>query len=143
VRAAEAEAITEALGRPVAGTRPLAGGFSHETCLLTLAGGDRVVVRLGGADPAIEAAVMARGRERVPVPRVLLALSAASDGVRPAMVLEYVAGTPLSTVLADGGEGMAELGAEVGRVIANVGAVPLGRPGFFGDRDLGVREMPP
>jgi aminoglycoside phosphotransferase (APT) family kinase protein len=142
VRAAEAEAIGRALGPPVAAARPLAGGFSHETCLLTLAGGDRVVVRLGGTDPAVEAAVMGRGRERVPVPEVLRVLPG-SDGVRPAMVLEYVAGTPLSDVLAGGGDEMAELGAEVGRVIAGVGAVELDRPGFFGDRDLGVREMPP
>jgi Ser/Thr protein kinase RdoA (MazF antagonist) len=143
VRAAETEAIAEALERPVTGVRPLAGGFSHETCLVTLAGGDRVVVRLGGADPAIEAAVMARGRTRVPVPRVLCVWPAASDGIRPAMVLEYVAGTPLSDVLAAGGDGMAELGAEAGRVIAGIGAVTFGRPGFFGDQDLGVREMAP
>ena len=142
MRAAETEAIARALGRPVAAARSLAGGFSHETCLLTLAGGERVVARLGGTDPAVEAAVMGRGRALVPVPEVLLVLPA-SDGARPAMVLEYVAGTALSDVLAGGGDGMAELGAEVGRVIAGVGAVAFDRPGFFGDRDLGVREMPP
>lgn len=142
MRAAETEAIGRALGRPVAAARPLAGGFSHETCLLTLAGGDRVVVRLGGTDPAVEAAVMARGRARVPVPAVLRVLPG-SEGARSAMVLEYVAGSPLSDVLTGGGDGMAELGAEVGRVIAGVGAVELDRPGFFGDRDLGVRAMPP
>jgi len=59
------------------------------------------------------------------------------------MVLEYVAGTPLSDVLPGGGDGMAGLGAEVGRVIAGIGAVTFDRPGFFGDPDLGVREMPP
>lgn len=142
MRAAETEAVGRALGRPVAAARPLAGGFSHETCLLTLAGGDRVVVRLGGTDPAVEAAVMERGRARVPVPAVLVVLPA-SDGARPAMVLEYVAGTPLSDVLAGGGDGMAELGADVGRVIAGVGAVTFGGPGFFGGPDLGVRAMPP
>ncbi len=41
------------------------------------------------------------------------------------------------------GTGWPQLGAEVGRVIAGVGAVTFDRPGFFGDRDLGVREMPP
>lgn len=111
MRAAETEAIAEALGRPVAGARPLVGGFSHETCLVTLAGGDRVVVRLGGTDPAIEAAVMDRGRARVPVPRVLCVLPTAGEGTRPAMVLEFVDGTPLSDVLAAGGGGMAGLGS--------------------------------
>jgi aminoglycoside phosphotransferase (APT) family kinase protein len=143
VRPGEIDSIAEALGRPVLATRPLAGGFSHETCLLTLAGGERVVVRLGGPDPAIEAAVMARGRARVPVPQVLRVVPAVRDGVRPAMVLEYVAGTPLGDVLSAGGDGMAELGAVVGRVIAGIGAVTFDRPGFFGDRDLGVRDMPP
>jgi aminoglycoside phosphotransferase (APT) family kinase protein len=143
MRSGEADAIAEALGDAVVGARPLAGGFSHETCLLTLAGGDRVVARLGGPDPGIEAAVMARARARVPVPRVLHVVPAASEGVRPAMILEYGAGTPLSDVLAGGEDGLAELGTEVGRVIARVGAVTFDRPGFFGDGALAVREMPP
>jgi aminoglycoside phosphotransferase (APT) family kinase protein len=143
MRSGEADAIAEALGDAVVGARPLAGGFSHETCLLTLAGGDRVVARLGGPDPGIEAAVMARARARVPVPRVLRVVPAASEGVRPAMILEYGAGTPLSDVLDGGEDGLAELGMEVGRVIARVGAVTFDRPGFFGDRALAVREMPP
>jgi hypothetical protein len=71
VRTGEIDAVAKALGEGVVAVRPLAGGFSHETCLLTLAGGERVVARLGGADPAIEAAVMLRGGTRVPVPRVL------------------------------------------------------------------------
>ena len=143
MRTAEVDAVAEALGATVMEARPLAGGFSHETCLLTLADGERVVVRLGGPDPAIEAAVMARARAQVAVPAVLRAVPAASADVRPAMVLEYVAGTPLSDVLAAGRDGMAGLGAEVGRVIACIGAVTFDRPGFFADPDLGVREMPP
>jgi aminoglycoside phosphotransferase (APT) family kinase protein len=135
--------IAGALSHAVVRVRPLAGGFSHETCLLTLADGDRVVARLGGPDPAIEAAVMTRARAHVPVPQVLCVAPAASEGVRPAMVLEYVTGTPLSDVLAAGEDGMAELGIEVGRVIARVGAVTFGRPGFFGDKELAVHEMPP
>ena len=143
MRDAEIDAIAEALGRAAVDSRPLAGGFSHETCLLTLAGGDQVVVRLGGPDPAIEAAVMTRAGAQVPVPRVLRVVPAASEGVRPAMVLEYVAGTPLSDVLSTGGDGMAGLGAEVGRVIAGIGAVTFDHPGFFGGQDLGTGEMPP
>jgi aminoglycoside phosphotransferase (APT) family kinase protein len=143
MRAGEIDAIAAALGAAVTEARPLAGGFSHETCLLTLADGERVVVRLGGPDPAIEAAVMARARAQVAVPAVLRVVPSVSGDVRPAMVLEYVAGTPLSDVLAADGDGLGGLGAEVGRVIAGVGAVTFGHPGFFGDRDLGVREMPP
>lgn len=91
-------AIAEGLGSRVVAARTLAGGYSHETCLLTLADG-QVVARLGGSDPAVEAAVMAVAGRHVPVPRVALVVPAA-DGSRPAMVLEYVEGTPLSDVLA-------------------------------------------
>jgi aminoglycoside phosphotransferase (APT) family kinase protein len=143
MRTGEVDAIAEELGRAVAEVRPLAGGFSHETCLLTLTGGDRVVVRLGGPDPAIEAAVMVRARGQVPVPQVLRVVPAAGEGVRSAMVLEYVAGMPLSDVLSAGGDDMTALGAEVGRVIASVGAVTFDRPGFFDSRELAVGEMQP
>jgi len=61
MQSGEIDRIAAALGVTVRGTRTLAGGFSHETCLLTLADG-HVVGRLGGPDPAIEAAVMAAGR---------------------------------------------------------------------------------
>jgi hypothetical protein len=73
VRAEEVDAIARVLGRKVTGVRTLAGGFSHEACLLEL-GEDRVVIRLGGADPRIEAAVMEAARQRVPVPEVLFVL---------------------------------------------------------------------
>jgi len=142
MRTGEVDAIAAALGRAMVAVRPLAGGFSHETCLLTLTGGDRVVVRLGGPDPAIEAAVMARAREQVPVPRVLRVVAAGED-VRPVMILEYVAGIPLSDVLSAGGDGMAALGAEVGRVIASVGGVTFDRPGFFDSRELGLPRPRP
>ncbi|MEV5896565.1 phosphotransferase [Nonomuraea fuscirosea] len=99
MRAEETKAIAAALGVEVVATRTLAGGFSHETTLLELAGGGAVVTRLGGPDPAVEAAVMELGRRYVPVPEVLLVLPSVADG-RPAMVLEHVAGTPLDIVLA-------------------------------------------
>ncbi|MGH3159670.1 MAG: hypothetical protein ACRDNF_24290, partial [Streptosporangiaceae bacterium] len=91
----EIDRIAATLGRAVTGARTLAGGFSHETCLLTLA--DRqVVVRLGGPDPAIEAAVLAAAAGHVPVPTVVGVL----DVGRQATVLEYVTGTPCDEVLA-------------------------------------------
>lgn len=126
--------------------RPLAGGFSHETCLLTLKGGERVVVRLGGPDPGIEAAVMDLARAHVPVPQVLCVVPAVNDATRPAMVLEYITGTPLSDALAAAGDdanSMTELGTEVGQVMASIGAVTFGQPGFFTNRELAVGAMPP
>ncbi|WP_203859096.1 phosphotransferase family protein [Plantactinospora mayteni] len=143
----EIHTIAEALGSRVLATRRLAGGFSHETCLVTLADG-QVVVRLGGPDPAIEAAVMATARRHVPVPEVLLVLPAAAGepAARPAMVIEYVSGTPLEQVLAaDGPAGppLSDLGAEVGRVVAGIGTVAYDRPGFFIDEQLTVRGERP
>lgn len=146
MRPGEERRIAEALGGgAVTGARVLAGGFSHQTCLVTMT--DRqVVVRLGGRDPAIEAAVMAAGRRHAPVPEVLAVLPETDDGARAAMVLEYVAGTPLSEVLEGGAYGPAELralGAEVGRVSAGIGAERFAHPGFFTDARLTVsREQP-
>jgi aminoglycoside phosphotransferase (APT) family kinase protein len=140
MRAEEAHRIAEALGRTLVATSSLAGGFSHETCLLTLTDG-QVVVRLGGPNPAVEAAVMATARRHVPVPRVLLVMPSP-----PAMVLEYVAGTPLSRVLSEaecGRESLAELGAEVGRVVAGIGAVTFDHRGFFTGEHLTVNPERP
>jgi aminoglycoside phosphotransferase (APT) family kinase protein len=122
MRNEEIDRVAAALGRKVVESRTLAGGFSHETCLLTL-DDSQVVARFGGGDPVVEAAVMRAAARVVPVPEVLL--------VRPAVVLEFVAGTPLSDVIDTGGAD-AVLGAEVGRVMAAIGTVAFGRPGFFG-----------
>jgi aminoglycoside phosphotransferase (APT) family kinase protein len=143
----EVHRIAAALGRAVVATSILAGGFSHETCLLTLTDG-QVVARLGGPDPAIEAAVMAAARRYVPVPRVLLVMPSAAvdEGARSAMVLEHVAGTPLSQVLCGGefsGADLGELGAEVGRIVAGIGAATFDRRGFFADEHLTVRTERP
>ncbi|MFI6293257.1 phosphotransferase [Nonomuraea sp. NPDC050790] len=142
MRSGEIRRVAAALGRTVVETSTLAGGFSHETCLLTLTDG-QVVARFGGGDPAIEAAVMTAAGGQVPVPRVLTVLPSgpAAENGRPGMVLEYVAGTPLSRVLADGSitaTSMGDLGAEVGRVVAGIGAVRFGHPGFFIDEHLSV-----
>lgn len=145
MRIEEAQAIAAALDSTVLRTSTLAGGFSHETCLLTLTDG-QVVVRLGGPDPTVEAAVMATARPHVPVPQVLLVMPARAPGVHPVMVLEHVAGTLLSRVLAVGSHSqaaLAELGAEVGRVVAGIGAVTFERPGFFLDPQLTVRTGRP
>jgi hypothetical protein len=95
-----------------------------------------------------EAAVMAAARRYVPVPRVLLVMppGAAGDGARAAMVLEHVAGTPLSQVLSGGefsGAAVGELGGEVGRAVAGIGAVTFECRGFFADEHLTIRAERP
>ena len=142
MRTDEIEAVAAALGRPVRATAKLAGGFSHETCLLTL-DDSQVVARLGGPDPAIEAAVMATARPFAPVPEVLHVLPAVGEGARPAMVIAFVPGTPLSEILDRGGPGMDDLGAEVGRMAARIATVTFARPGFFADADLATHPQPP
>ena len=150
----EIDRIAAALGSAVIATRTLAGGFSHETSLVTLADG-QVVARLGGSDPAIEAAVMTAARAYVPVPEVLIVMPPA-DGARQGMVLEHVAGTPLSDVLAETEHNQTEhsqtehsetelrdLGAEVGDAIGKIAAVTFDRPGFLADARLTVREEIP
>jgi Ser/Thr protein kinase RdoA (MazF antagonist) len=61
------------------------------------------------------------------------------EGERPVMVVEYVTGTLLSEVLAGDEPALDELGAEVGRVVAGIGAATFDRPGFFVDDGLTVR----
>jgi Ser/Thr protein kinase RdoA (MazF antagonist) len=132
--------IEAALDRAVLDWRSLAGGFSHETCLLTLDDGP-VVARFGGPDPVIEASVMAAARCRVPVPEVLLVMQPTGDGSRSGMVIEHVAGTPLSDVLAWPELSVAErrdLGAVAGRAAAGIAAVTIGQPGFFADGQMSV-----
>ncbi|MGW0435903.1 phosphotransferase [Micromonospora sp. NPDC003197] len=142
MRTGESAAIAAALGSPVLSAQPLAGGFSHETWLFKLA--DRqVVVRLGGPDPAIEAAIMAAAGRHVPVPQVLhlLPATAMPDEARPAMVIEYVDGTLLSHVLGDAtldSSALTALGTEVGRVVAGISRVRFDQPGFFTDARLTV-----
>jgi len=146
----ELRQVAAALGESLVQARVLAGGFSHETSLLTLAGGDRVVLRLGGRDHGVEAAVMAAARRHVPVPDVLKVLKvlpagSAQGSARSAMVLEYVTGTPLSEVLdveTDARE-LRQLGAVIGQVAARVSAVTFERPGFFADSTLSVTPGPP
>jgi aminoglycoside phosphotransferase (APT) family kinase protein len=132
------------LGQRVLSSRTLAGGFSHETCLLELTEGP-VVARFGGPDPAIEAAVMAAASEHVPVPEVLLVVPGRDDQ-RPVMVIEHVSGMPLSEVLAAdrfSAAEFAELGATVGGMAASVAEVRFERAGFFVDEQLTVRVEQP
>lgn len=135
---AEIDAIAAALDTRVLATTTLAGGYSHETCLLTLPDG-QVVARLGGTDARIEAAVMAVAGLHVPVPRVLAVVP---TGARPAMVVDHVDGRPLTDALPDG-PGLRALGSVVGDVVATIATPTFERPGFFADDMLTVRRQPP
>jgi aminoglycoside phosphotransferase (APT) family kinase protein len=125
---ADPHSIAAELGSTLVASRPLAGGFSHSTDLLTLTDG-QAVARSGGAAPRVEAAVMDLARAHVPVPEVLLV----RDDV---LVIEYVAGELLVP-------SSFELGLEVGRVVAAIGAVSFSQPGFFAGPDLTVAPEPP
>jgi Ser/Thr protein kinase RdoA (MazF antagonist) len=147
---ADLRAAGVALGSPVTRTRHLTGGFSHETLLVTLEDGRCVVARLGGPDPAIEAAVMQLAGEVVPVPEVLSVWGgengANAGPARPGMAISFIGATPLSEVLeADelSAEGFRALGLEVGAALARIGMVTLERPGFFTDDTLAVSADPP
>jgi len=144
MRNEELDGIATALQAKILATAPLAGGFSHETTLLTLPG-SRVVARLGGPDPAIEAAVMSAARRHVPVPEVLLVLPG-QEAQRPAMVIEYVDGEVLSRVLTEADLDRRQagaLGVEVGAVVAGIAAVDFDQPGFFVDSDLTIKGYGP
>ncbi|HLR85291.1 MAG TPA: hypothetical protein VK059_10085 [Nocardioidaceae bacterium] len=95
---AEVEAVESALGERVLSWRDLAGGYSHETCVVEFAGG-AVVVRLGGGAPTVEAEVMRRAGEHVPVPGIRVVHESADRDVRSFMVIDHVAGVALSDVL--------------------------------------------
>lgn len=138
MRPEEEHAVARAFDGDVVRTRTLAGGFSHETSLVTFADGWSVVARAGGGDHAVEAAVMAAAARRVPVPRVLRTLPE-TDRARAVMVLEHVDGQPLSTVTG----ATRELGADVGRVLAAIGSITFDRPGFFADATLTVADERP
>lgn len=132
------ELVEAALGREVVGVEPLAGGFQHETSLITLTGGDRVVLRRGGADPVVEAEVMTAARAVARVPAVL--------HVQPtSMLIEYVEGTVLSTYVdaaAEPAPELHDLGAAVGRTVARLGEVTFDRPGFFAPGLAVVADVP-
>lgn len=79
------------------------------------------------------------------MPEVLDVVSGGPEA-RPAMVLEHVAGTLLSTVLDRNEHHTADfhaLGAEVGSVAARIATVTFGRPGFFADNLLTIPAEPP
>jgi len=137
---AEVEAVESALGEHVLSWRDLAGGYSHETCVVEFAGG-AVVVRLGGGAPTVEAEVMRRAGEHVPVPGIRVVHESADRDVRSFMVIDHVAGVALSDVLDSevSADDLGVLGVAVAKVSLCIGALTAApRPGFFADAQLRV-----
>ncbi len=118
------------------GLTPLEGGWSAQT-FLAEAAGRRVVVRRYDADhePLVDAALLRRARALVPVPDVL--------EVAPGrLVTSYVEGVPgdlLVPTLDDAG--LAELGADVGRIGAALAATDLPHAGMFVDEELRIEPF--
>ena len=128
----EFEEVARRLGSAIVGVTDLSGGYSHLTSLLTLDSGP-VVVRIGGANPRIEAAVMARAT--VPTPRVLLV----DDHL---MALEYLEAAVLRDVLLQHHDDLEQLGQVVARTALGIGDVAFDRPGLFADEHLNVHAWP-
>lgn len=143
---AEIGAVEAVLGERVLAWRNLAGGYSHETCALGLASG-RAVVRLGGGAPAIEAAVMRRAGNHVPVPRVRVVQESYDSVERAFMVIDHAEGRVLSELIDADALPYADLhalGREVARTAHGIGAVEIASaPGFFTDATLHVRPERP
>ena len=122
---------------------PLPGGWSGETFVAGLPGGERQVVRIYVRDPAraeVDAALLRLVRGLVPVPEVLEARRAA--GTLPALLItSYLPGERGDLVLQRlGTADQAVLGTHVGELVATLGGMPLPGPGQFVDGGLGVRS---
>ena len=125
---------------------PLAGGWSGQTFLAETAG-ERSVVRIyppgrrGDAAPEIDAAVLHLVRGLVPVPDVLEVRRGAAD--RPGLlVTSYLPGERGDLLLATlDDDGLADLGARLGHLVADLAGMPMPRAGMFVDADLTLGDF--
>jgi aminoglycoside phosphotransferase (APT) family kinase protein len=127
---------------------PLAGGWSGHT-FLAEAAGERSVVRVyppgARAEAAAEtdAAVLRLVRGLVPVPEVLEVRPARPEldepGVLVTSFLPGVRGDELLPTL--DASGLAEVGATLGGLVADLGGMPMVRPGPFTDPQLSVGDF--
>jgi len=127
---------------------PLEGGWSGQT-FLAEASGERSVVRIypptdreaGRAE--IDAAVLRLVRGLLPVPEVLEVRPARPEVDEPGLLvtsfLPGVRGDELLPTLDTAG--LAEVGATLGGLLADLGGMPMLRPGPFADPDLGIGDF--
>ncbi|WP_374455188.1 phosphotransferase family protein [Nocardioides sp.] len=133
---------------------PLAGGHSGRT-FLGDAGGERAVVRVyppgdprGVQAPEIDGAVLRLVRGLVAVPDVVEVRRAQpEDGLPGLLVTEWLAGERgdlvVARLVADGDtDGLARLGASMGRLAGTLAGMPMLRPGTFTDAELALGELP-
>ncbi len=115
---------------------PLAGGWSGQT-FLAESGGRKVVVRTyhPGARPEIDAALLRRAAELVPVPDVL-------DVRRDRLVTSYVEGVRGDLVLPTlDDDGLASLGADLGLIAGTLAGVATPTAGLFSDEQLSIEPF--
>lgn len=115
-----------------ASLEPLPGGWSGETFVAGLPGGERQVVRIHARNPdraEVDAALLRLVRGLLPVPEVLEVRRAAGD--LPALLItSYLQGERGDLLLPRlGTEEQAAFGARVGALVATLGGMPQPRPG--------------
>jgi aminoglycoside phosphotransferase (APT) family kinase protein len=126
---------------------PLEGGWSGQTFLAEVAG-ERSVVRIypPGGDPSkaeTDAAVLRLVRGLVPVPEVLEVRPARPELDQPGLVvtsfLTGVRGDLLLPTL--GRAGLEQVGSTLGGLVADLGGMPMLRPGPFVDAELRLGDF--
>ncbi|MFZ3492104.1 phosphotransferase family protein [Streptomyces sp. 5.8] len=133
-------------GAQVVDERRLSGGFSSDNMLLRTDRGKSFVLRRYPRSNtcAVEAALMERVRERVPVPEVIYADDGGDLLGEPFILMRFASGVPLTSVFAgaseEDGPPLAEALAEV---LVAIHSVRFGRPGFFSDGSLLPDATPP
>ena len=127
---------------------PLAGGWSGQT-FLAEAAGERSVVRVyppgARAEAAAEtdAAVLRLVRGLVPVPEVLEVRPGRPEDDQPGLlVTSFLPGTRGDELLPTLDEaGLAEVGATLGGLVADLGGMPMLRTGPFVDPQLAIGDF--
>ncbi len=126
---------------------PLAGGWSGETFLADVGGGERSVVRIygrpsdrGDAAAEVDAALLQLVRGLLPVPEVREVRRADPEAGTPGLLVTEVVAGVRGDLLLPGLDpaGQARLGAALGSVAATLAGMPQLRSGVFVDADLRV-----
>ena len=130
---------------------PLEGGWSGETFVAEVAG-ERSVVRIyAGASHRgenahdVDAALLRLVRGLVPVPEVLEVRRADPAAGLPALlVTSFLPGVRADLLLPElGNAQLAELGARLGRILADLAGMPMLKAGPFVDGDLTIGSFAP
>jgi aminoglycoside phosphotransferase (APT) family kinase protein len=127
---------------------PLEGGWSGQT-FLAEAAGERSVVRIyppderGTAKAEIDAAVLRLVRGLLPVPEVLEVRPAQPDGDQAGLlVTSFLPGARGDELLATlDTTALSRVGATLGGLLADLGGMPMLRPGPFVDPDLAIGDF--